>query len=235
MHGRRSMVLELPDLSIAASRIWMMIALDCWFRTLLSCALSMASAGCAEGSDRLEPSTKPAEQQEAPSRPRIVRWVGEVEDSDVRVAILVGPGKARLFFCGGAESYATTTRWFNLGFDGGEHIDFDEDTWRVHAHIAGGNVAGEVELGDDVTRWFTAEPIAPGTIAGLYEGKSDCGTIGLIVSQASSDSPPTAQGACSGLSVTPVTAVAPIRADGGKIAVQTPDALLLEAATLEPL
>jgi hypothetical protein len=50
------------------------------------------------------PELQDAGQLEAPSKPRMVRWVGAVEDSDVRAAILVGSGKARLFFCGGAES-----------------------------------------------------------------------------------------------------------------------------------
>jgi len=231
------MFLELRDLSIAAGGMWMMLDLSCCFRTVFSFALFIAA--CADDTARLDASTQDAGQLEAPSKPRMVRWVGAVEDSDVRVAILVGPGKARLFFCGGAESYATATRWFNVGFDGGEHIDFHEDTWRVHAHIAFGNVSGEVELGDDVTRRFSAEQVAPGTIAGLYEGKSDCGVIGLIVAQDSTDSPPTAQGACSGLSVAPVTAVAPIRAEAGKIPVQMTgggdSALMLQAATLEPL
>jgi hypothetical protein len=57
-----------------------------------------------------------------------LRWVGAIEQTDVRVAVIAGSGKVRLFFCGGAESYATATRWFDVGWNGGEHIDFTEDT-----------------------------------------------------------------------------------------------------------
>jgi hypothetical protein len=64
------------------------------FRTVFSFALVFAA--CADGTERLDLSTQAAGQLEAPSSPRMVRWVGAVEDSDVRVAILVGPGKARL-------------------------------------------------------------------------------------------------------------------------------------------
>lgn len=178
-------------------------------------------------------------QLAAPSGARVVRWVGAVEQSDVHVAMLVAPGKARLFFCGGTETYASTTRWFNIAFDGGEHVDFEEDTWRVHAHLAGGNVAGEVELGDGVTRWFEAKPVAPGTLAGLYEGKATCGRVGLIVTQASRDALPTAQGACAGSTTQPITVVAPLREEAGQIAVQAPAAadatLLLSAAAIDPL
>jgi hypothetical protein len=172
----------------------------------------------------------------------IVRWVGEVEESDVRFAMLVGRGKARLYFCGGAESYATATRWLNIGFDGGEHVDFQEQSWRVHGHLVGGGVSGEVELGDGVTRMFSAELVAPGTMAGLYEGTSECGRLGLIVTQAAKDDEPAAQGACVDIPEEPaqqVDAIAPITAEAGKLRVLKPGTsaatLLLQAATLDPL
>lgn len=199
-------------------------------------------SGCGDDSKLRGPSTADSGHLEEPGSVRILRWVGTVEETDVRVAILVGAGKARLYFCGGAESLATASRWFNIGFDGGEHLEFEEANWRVHAHLIGGGVSGEVELGDHVTRMFHAEFIAPGTLAGLYEGKADCGRVGLIVSQANADVLPTAQGACSdskGVTIQQVSPIAPIHAEAGKIPARAPgegDAtLLLRAATLEPL
>ena len=103
-------------------------------------------------------------------------------------------------------------------------------------------MCGEVELGDDVTRFFRAERVAPMTLAGLYEGTADCGRLGLIVSQANKDALPTAQGACADTTEEPaqqVSPIAPITSEAGKIPVRLPgggDApLLLQAATLEPL
>jgi hypothetical protein len=125
-----------------------------------------------------------------------------------------------LYFCGGELSYATTTRWFELGFDGGEHVDFTEDTWRVHAHLAGGRLAGEVRLGDEVTRWLSAEPVTSDTVAGLYEGKSSCGRVGLIITQNNKAMPPSAQGACTGTTVQPVTPDTPLSLESGAIKVR---------------
>lgn len=172
----------------------------------------------------------------------VLRWVGAVEETDVRVAVLTGKGRARLYFCGGAASYATATRWFNVFYDGGEHIDFEEEAWRIHAHLTLGGLIGEVKLGDDVTRTVRAQEVEPSTLAGLYEGKADCGRLGLIVAQADEDTRPIAQGACTSTTGAPpqqVDAIAPITSEAGKIRVRTPGGggatLLLQAAALEPL
>ena len=173
----------------------------------------------------------------------LVRWIGAVEDTDVRVAVLAGSGKARVYFCGGAESYADATRWFDVSYDGGEHLEFEDDDWRIHAHLTLGGLIGEVELGDGVTRSVLADEIVePSSLAGLYEGTADCGRLGLIVTQATKDALPTAQGACTnstGKLPQQVEAIAPITSEAGKIRVRTPggrgDAtLLLQPATLEP-
>lgn len=205
-------------------------------------AMALLVGGCGAGSDPGSPSSPDSGHLDVADSRGIWRWVGAVEETDVRMAVLVGMGRARLYFCGGADSYATTTRWFNVGFDGGEHLEFQEDDWRVHGHLAMRSVSGEVELGDDVTRMFSAELVAADTIAGLYEGKADCGRLGLIVSQADKDALPTAQGACVDTAeqqTQRVSPIAPIASETGKIQVRTPgdsDAtLLLMAATLEPL
>ena len=172
-----------------------------------------------------------------------MRWVGAVEETDVRVAVIAGRGKARLFFSGSAESYATATRWFNLEYDGGEHLEFEEDTWRLHAHLTLGGLVGEVQLGEDITRSVQAAELESRTLAGLYEGKADCGRLGLIVAQATKDAPPTAQGACTnaaGVTTQRVNPIVPISSEAGKIRVRMPggsgdETVLLQPATLEPL
>ncbi len=206
--------------------------------------MALWAAGCGDG-------TAPAGRGDGGSRHiadarRVtpLRWVGAVEETDVRVAVLAGPGKARVFFCGGTESYADATRWFNVFYDGGEHLEFEEDAWKIHAHLTLGGLVGEVELGDGVTRSVLADEIVePSTLAGLYEGTADCGRLGLIVTQATKDAPPTAQGACTNSTGNPplqIQPIAPLTSEAGKIRVRTPggggDAtLLLQPAALEPL
>jgi|GEM_PF-6456152 len=178
---------------------------------------------------------------EQATQARLVRWVGVIEDTDVKVAAVLGKGQARLYFCGGAATYLTTTHWFDLAFTD-EHLEYSDDTWRIHAHLTAGGVLGEVERTGDSLRMFNAQPFERATIAGLYEGKAACGRLGLIVTQATARDEPTAQGACVGSAGEPTIQaipITPIALEDGKVAVRTPgdedEISLLQAATLEPL
>jgi hypothetical protein len=198
----------------------------------LSLLLALA-AGCADEAVVATPTDAGASPEAASVR--VIRWVGAIEETDVSVAAIVGAGKARLYFCGGADSYLTATRWFELQFNG-EHLEFQDDSWRIHAHLTAGGVLGEVERTGDGVRMFNARAFEPTTIAGLYEGKADCGHLGLIVTQATRNDAPTAQGCCVGETTQQVNAVSPIALHDGKIMVQTRDGVaLLRAATLQPL
>jgi hypothetical protein len=215
-------------------------------------AMALQVGGCAAGVESAVTSPEGAEvdssmmgAEVAPASmgaPVFARWVGVVEETDVRAAVVAGKGKARLYFCGGAQSYATTTRWFDIWFDGGEHVEFEQDAWRVHAHLTGQGLVGEIELGDGVIRTLRAQLVAPGTLAGLYEGKAACGHVGLIVTQDTKSEAPAAQGACTNdtdQSVQSFDVSGPITAEGRGIRVQTSVAagkpLLLQAATLDGL
>jgi hypothetical protein len=167
------------------------------------------------------------------------RYVGEVEDSDVRVAVVADAAKARVFFCGGDESFATETRWFNLELDEAE-LSADDGDWHLRATRDEESVYGEITHDPDAPRAFSTALVAKGTLSGLYEGKAQCGRIGLIVSQAEQGSSIEAQGACVGEGHPPeqVNPITPITSEAGKIRVQAPseDATpLLQAATLTPL
>jgi hypothetical protein len=194
-------------------------------------------AGCAADTDT--PAEMPlVEQGESV---RLVRWVGVIEETDVKVAAVLGKGRGRLYFCGGATSYLTTTRWLDLQFTD-EHLEYADDTWRIHAHLTAGGVLGELERAGDSLRIFNAQPFERATIAGLYEGKAACGRLGLIVSQATAKDEPTAQGACVGNAGEPaiqVFPIMPIALVKGTVAVRTPGSTdgisRLQAATLEPL
>lgn len=203
-------------------------------------AATLLAGGCG---DDAEPgaANKPdsGTLHDAPGRV-LARLVGGVEETDVRVAILLGADKVRLFFCGGAESYATATRWFNLEADH-EDVEFEDDTWRIHAHVLFDTLLGEVERTGDAARMFKAHRFDPTTLTGLYEGEADCGRLGLIVTQ-DTDGNVTAQGACTGSAgkrPQQVKLIEPITSEEGMIRVPTPGrpggTTLLRPAGLEPL
>jgi hypothetical protein len=169
---------------------------------------------------------------------KLLRWVGAIDETDVRVAVILGAGRARLYFCGGASSYQTATRWLDLTFHD-EHLEFRDETWRIHAHLAAGGLVGEVEYPGDSVRMFHAHASEQATVAGLYEGTAACGRLGLIVTQAAESDTPTAQGACVGDDIQPVFQVTANADRNGTITVRTPGTedgvSQLQAATLEPL
>lgn len=201
-------------------------------------AMALLTAACT---DDAEPSTPDGGSLREPASPAKLRWVGAVDDSDVRVAMIAGGGKARLYFCGGPSTYARATHWFNIDYDSGEHVEFEQDNWRIHAHLLLDGMSGEVDGVDDSTRTFRATLVTPSSLAGLYEGKADCGRVGVIVTQPNKGAAPSAQGACTSSTGKPPQPVEPIVPEAGSIEVRarTPgggDAtLLLRAAALEPL
>jgi hypothetical protein len=154
-------------------------------RLLGPSAVACLALGC--GSDP-EPS---------PPVPGPNAWVGAVEGSDVLVGLANHDGKVSLFFCGGSDSYATRTRWFTGDGVLTASFSFTEEGWSIEG-VAGseGPITGSVQTEtDDAGRW-SAEPVSPETMAGLYEGVAPCGRLGLIVTQATARDEPSGQGAC---------------------------------------
>jgi hypothetical protein len=150
----------------------------------------------------------------------IERLVGTVSESDIRVAAVIEGDRARLFFCGGPTSYATSTRWIvtDIGDDG--KFEFDDSGWVVHGTLNRGGLSGSVEQSAE-KRGFSAVRVTSGTIAGLYEGVADCGRVGLIVSQPDREADPQGQGACVGEGHAPeqVNPILPVALQEGAIQV----------------
>lgn len=153
---------------------------------LCAAVLACFAAGCAgdESPRRAEPSPR--------------AWVGEVQGTDIKVALADRGDSVALFFCGGDDSYTDSTRWFSEGALLGEPFSFTEDGWSIDGgideRVFSGSLKTDIET--DIARNWMAEPVAPGTVAGLYEGDAPCGKLGLIVTQATVDDAPTGQGAC---------------------------------------
>jgi hypothetical protein len=158
-----------------------------------------------------------------PIETAIERFVGTVSGSDIRVAAVVESDRARLFFCGGPSSYDTATRWIIAEIED-DKVEVDDSGWVVHGTLNRGGLSGSVEVNAE-KRSFSAVHVAAGTLAGLYEGASDCGRVGLIVSQPDSSSDPQAQGACVGEGHAPeqVNPILPIALEDGAIQVKVGD------------
>ena len=208
--------------------------------------LAVGLWGCAESDDGSDAAHTDAgtklggEQTDADggSDRDVRRYVGEVDGTDIRVAILSDAQHVRLFFCGGERDVGGDTHWFNLTHDAAE-VQGEEADFGLNALLAPAAVSGEYRVGDQRHR-FSSRLVAPGTLSGLFEGTGECGRLGLIVSQSTPGGAIRAQGACVGPGHAPeqVNPILPIAAEGGRIRVQAPGGdgtLLLTAAELTPL
>jgi hypothetical protein len=122
-------------------------------------------------------------------------WVGSVDGSDIAVGIVFARQQAVVFFCGGDDSYRVATHWFSGARAPGEPFTLADASWSVSGEEQHGVLFGTVENADSI-RTFSAIPVAPGTLAGVYDARSPCGHVGLIVRQDSPSDEPAAQGTC---------------------------------------
>ena len=191
-----------------------------------ACAL-IACGGGDHGGLRRAPDAAAVRTEDASESDAAVaevqRWVGQVEDTDIRIGAVVDRGeRARIFFCGGPSSYETATRWITVevGEDGA--YTYEENGWRVTGRVEREVIRGELTRDGGDSSSFSVEPIAPGTLAGLYEGQSDCGRLGLIVTHPRPSDDPSAQGACVGAGHPPeqVNPILPIALVGDEIGVK---------------
>jgi hypothetical protein len=155
------------------------------FRLLGPSAVACLALGCSG-----DPEPSPAGQ--SPNA-----WVGAVEGSDVKVGLANQDGMVLLFFCGGSDSYASHTRWFTGDGVRPDPFSFAEAGWSIEGAIGSdGSITGTLRTESDDAGSWSAEPVAPRTLAGLYEGAAPCGRLGLIVTQATTRDEPSGQGAC---------------------------------------
>jgi hypothetical protein len=165
-------------------------------RTWALGALLLALETCCACSSASDAQANGASAPDAGSGEALRSFVGTVDDSDARVAVVTDGYRARLFFCGGDQSFMTGTKWFD-GLDVSENAtSLSVGGWHVQAMISKQGVSGEVRGTDAVSRTFGADAVDRKTLAGLYEGAGMCGRLGLIVTQASELDEPQAIGAC---------------------------------------
>jgi hypothetical protein len=125
-------------------------------------------------------------------------FVGEVAGTDARVAVVATERSARVYFCGGDSSVSTSSKWMRASIDGTGRLspEHGDGRWRMEGVVEGNRITGSVDRGDGVPHAFDMALVQQGTIAGLYETTASCGTVGVIVTQASPEAQATAQGAC---------------------------------------
>ncbi|HMI87687.1 MAG TPA: hypothetical protein VK550_26555 [Polyangiaceae bacterium] len=148
-----------------------------------------------------------------PSSPAARIYTGELTGTDVRLGIIATEHHARLFFCGGATTYETMTRWVTSDIDTAHKLSLPSsptERWVLQGTVADAEVSGTIDMGDANSRPFHATAISERTISGLYEGTASCGRLGLIVVQATPDAKPTGQGACVGPVLEQVNPLEPI-------------------------
>jgi len=206
------------------------------FRLLSSC---LALQGCASSGSEQAGSTQQDQKQLPADGPAV--FVGEVEDSDVQVAVVADGARARVYFCGGPDSVATATHWFNLARSG-DALDAQDQGFELRASFEDDRVTGEYKPAGEAANalQFTGTRVDRETLAGLYEGVDECGRLGVIVRQSDRDAEPSAQGACvqSGQPPEQVNPITPLALEDGKLRVEAPsrDAeLQLPRAGLSPL
>jgi hypothetical protein len=168
---------------------------------------AFVSLGCSS-------SSAPSASAVQGSQPRV--FTGQVDGTDARVAVVATTHHARVFFCGGDATYATSTHWFLVDIGpAGQVASPSDGGLSFNGQVGDSVVRGSLVGVDGRSHTFVASPISAGTIAGLYEATQPCGKVGLIVSQSSPTVAPTGQGACIGSpganGATPVEQVTPLR------------------------
>lgn len=194
----------------APSRVW-----------LIATAFALAAAaGCDTAAEPSDAGHAELDAAEDAAHAHDV-LVGEVEGSDVRVGVLASGDQLRVFLCGGPSSYASATHWVRTALDASGDLRFSSDALQLEGSLADGVLDAEL-ITDDERALVRARAVHADTIAGLYEAQAECGTVGLIVTQDTPDSSPTAQGACVGDGHLPdqVNPIKPISLEQGAIAVE---------------
>ena len=126
-------------------------------------------------------------------------FVGAVTGTDARVALVVEGPKAFLFFCGGAATYTTHTKWFRGGASLAAPFTLVQTGWTASGTLQtdGTTINGTLDRamdGEAPLAW-TASAVNAATAAGLYEETDTDGTAALIVTQPTTADMPVLQGA----------------------------------------
>ena len=105
--------------------------------------------------------------------------MGEVASSDVAVGIVASAERSTLFFCGGNSSYADHTHWFVDAGPLAEAAQIEDGPWQVSIGSFGERMIGTLVVPGSEPAAFSAEKVALGMLAGVYDAVAPCGHAGL--------------------------------------------------------
>lgn len=125
-------------------------------------------------------------------------FVGAVEGSDTVIGAVVVGEKVRLYACAG-PSQLESTRWFS-GAVADDAFELVHGEWSITGAWVDGRLEGSLHSPEGDARAWSADPAAPGTLAGLYAAPTGNCTSGVVIRQDEPDGPIAAQGTwCDGL------------------------------------
>jgi len=114
----------------------------------------------------------------------------------VAVGIVASAERSTLFFCGGNLSYADHTHWFVGEAPLTQALPIEDGAWQITIGSVGEVIEGTLVIAGSDSAAFSADSVAPGMLAGVYDAVAPCGHAGLVVRPPTAAGPPLAQGTC---------------------------------------
>jgi hypothetical protein len=144
-------------------------------RSPLSIAIAIPLAlGCSTAAqDDEEPTTLEA---------RVL--VGQVDDSDIVLGVVAEGDALTVYACGGTQTFATHTRWFQGSFGEGDDPDafeIEQDGFSLQGRRTPDGLSGVLHEPDGSMRTIAAFPTAEDTLSGLYFATVDGCRTGVVL------------------------------------------------------
>jgi hypothetical protein len=174
---------------------------------LIAALCASLSAGCAHDSPSPDGAAAPDAARDSDT------FVGALDGSDVRIALVQGATTIEAYVCGKDETLQTHTRWFRgtASQRDAAGLALRAGTWTLRMEPIGEDLRGELESPEGVIESWGATRVAAlgADEVGLYDAALDGCRTGVIVWQAEPGAACLAQGSyCDGMGqrsqVTPV-------------------------------
>jgi len=110
--------------------------------------------------------------------------VGQVDDSDVVLGVVVEDDDVTIYACGGVDTHATHSRWFAGRFGEGDDPDafsIELDGFRIAGQRSSEAIAGSLRDPDGTMRSFTVAPTDEDGLSGLYWADVDGCRTGVVL------------------------------------------------------
>lgn len=129
-------------------------------------------------------STAAQDDGEMPTTLEARTLVGQVSDSDITLGVVAEDDTLTVYACGGADTFATHTRWFEGTFGDGDDPDafeIEQDGFTLSGRRSRDGLAGVLQEPDGSMRPFGAFPTGEDTLSGLYFAAIDGCRTGVVL------------------------------------------------------